>query len=624
MQFYRDGFYVGDPAVLPADNDHPFEPGRTEVDVLIVGSGPAGLILAAQLSQFPEVTTRIVERRTGPLTLGRADGVAVRTVETFEAFGLAQKLLQESYWVNEVTFWNPSKSNPDEIVRTGRVRDTEEGLSEFPHVIVNQARIMHFLIEFMKNSASRLEVEYDLAFTSLTVDRSQEYPVRAVLTNGTTGEEEVVHAKYVVGADGAHSAVRDSIGRRLEGDAANQAWGVIDVLTNTDFPDIRFKSAIHSANHGSILIIPREGGYLVRLYVDLGTITEDNRAAIRAMTGEEIVEAANRALHPYSLDVKEIAWTSVYEVAQRIADAFADEVGPGSDPRVFLMGDACHTHSAKAGQGMNVSMQDGYNLGWKLAAVLRGHSSIELLETYSDERQPVAQELIDFDREWAAMMASTPSQQTDDESEEDAGTRLQKYFSRQARYTAGVTTRYRPNLLTGGGEHQDLATGYPIGMRFQSAQVVRAADARLSELGHAHRADGRWRIYLFAGEDESVFLRSCEWLGTDPDSPLVRTQRLGGAIDEIIDVRGVLQRPHAEIDVTTLPEILRPHSGALGLQDHEKIYSAAGTSPDIYDVRGVDRKQGCAIIVRPDQYVANVLPLDGLGEISDSMSRILT
>jgi phenol 2-monooxygenase len=187
------------------------------------------------------------------------------------------------------------------------------------------------------------------------------------------------------------SPVRESIGRSLQGDVANHAWGVMDVLAVSDFPDFRLKSAIQSATNGSILLIPREGGYLVRLYVDLGEVTDENRATIRGMGSPEIAAVAASVLNPYTIDVKQVAWFSVYEVAQRLTEAFDDATGRGAAPRVFIAGDACHTHSAKAGQGMNVSMQDAFNLGWKLAAVLEGRSAPALLETYSAERQPIAQ-----------------------------------------------------------------------------------------------------------------------------------------------------------------------------------------------------------------------------------------
>src|SRR3954447_21593797 len=141
MQFYLNGYRFGDPQVLPAADSamEASEGIAEEVDVFIVGCGPAGLVLAAQLAAFPDIRTRIVDRRPGPLELGQADGIAVRTVEMFNAFGFAERLLKEAYWVNETVFWRPDPRDRTRIVRSGRIQDTEDGLSEFPHVIINQA-----------------------------------------------------------------------------------------------------------------------------------------------------------------------------------------------------------------------------------------------------------------------------------------------------------------------------------------------------------------------------------------------------------------------------------------------------------------------------------------------------
>lgn len=196
-----------------------------------------------------------------------------------------------------------------------------------------------------------------------------------------------VRANYVVGCDGAHSAVRKSIGGVLHGDAANQAWGVMDILANTDFPDVRQKCLISSANEGNVLILPREGGYVFRMYVELDKLKDGEKAASRKFTQDDMIAAANRIIAPYSLDVKEVVWWSIYDIGHSITDKF-DDVAEGSsrNPRVFTAGDACHTHSPKAGQGMNVSMQDTFNLGWKLVHVLQGRADASLLRSYSKER----------------------------------------------------------------------------------------------------------------------------------------------------------------------------------------------------------------------------------------------
>ena len=164
---------------------------------------------------------------------------------------------------------------------------------------------------------------------------------------------------------------------------------------------------------------------------------------------------------------------------------------------MFIAGDACHTHSPKSGQGMNVSMQDAFNLGWKLAAVLRGQCAPYLLHSYSAERQAIAKELIDYDREWAKMI-SAPLKSADDPDDEGVDpAEVQSYFVKHGRYTAGTATRYTQSDLTAAPTHQALAKGLPIGMRFHSAPVIRLADAKAICLGHAARADGRWRLFVF-------------------------------------------------------------------------------------------------------------------------------
>jgi phenol 2-monooxygenase len=624
MQFYLNGYQPGDPHLLPAAPGVENRSGGLPetVDVLVVGGGPAGSVLAAQLSTFPAIDTRLIERRRGPLELGQADGVACRTVEMFEAFGISEKLLREGYWVNETAFWRPSPQERSRIVRTGRVQDTEDGLSEFPHLIVNQARLQQFLLEYMRNSPTRLEPDYGQEFVRLEVDADGDYPVRVTVRNVGDGSETSIRAKYVVGCDGARSLVRQSIGAEPHGDFANHAWGVMDMLAVTDFPDIRLKAAIQSADEGNILLIPREGGYMVRLYVDLGEVDPKNRTALREQnTADRVIEIAQRVLRPYTLEVRNIVWFSVYEVGQRVTDRF-DDLLPGQaakrQPRVFIAGDACHTHSAKAGQGMNVSMQDTFNLGWKLISVLQGRARPDLLNTYSVERHTIAQGLIDFDKQWSKIMASPPKDPDHPELGGVDPAELQSYFVKSGRYTAGVATRYPPHTyLTAEPTHQDLARGFTIGTRFHSAPVVRVADGKPMQLGHAASADGAWRIYAFADANGQRLRMLAEFLAQSPNSPIRRFTPDGADPDSIIDFRAVFQQDHSDLKVDELPAALLPRKGTFGLIDYEKAFSPdLNVGPDIFVARGIERGQGTMVVVRPDQYVANVLPLDAHDQLT--------
>lgn len=616
MQFYLNGYQTGDPEIAPADSTNVWSPELPEqVDVLIAGSGPAGVMIAAQLSTEPSITTRVIERRKGPLEIGQADGIAARSVELFDTFGIADKLVREAYWVNETVFWRPSETDRHSIVRTGRIQDTADDLSEFPHVIVNQARLQQYFLDYMKESTTKLEPDYGYEIVGVEVAESGEYPVTVSLKHADTGAEKTIQAKYVVGCDGARSVVRESIGRKLVGDFANHAWGVMDILGNTDFPDIRLKSVIQAADDGNILIIPREGSYLFRVYVDLGEVDPNDREKVRSQSLEDVLAVANRVMSPYTIEAKEVAWFSIYEVGQRVADGFDDvpaELIGQRYPRVFIAGDACHTHSAKAGQGMNVSMPDTNNLAWKLISVLKGRATEELLYTYAAERRPIAQRLIDFDKEWSAMMAAGP---IDPEHPERGGVDpdvLQTYFEQSGKFTAGTATHYPPaTYLTQPDTHQALATGFTVGMRFHSAPVIRLADAKRVQLGHAHRADGAFRIYAFADASGDKFADLMDFLGTSPESPVTKYLAAGADPDSVVDVRGIYPQYHRDVRIEDQPAVLRPKKGKYGLVDSQKIYTVDHkTGPDIYDFRGVNREQGALVLVRPDQYIATVLPLD--------------
>lgn len=617
MHFHHHGYVSGDPRVQPAAGvgvDRPAELPDV-VDVLIVGTGPAGMVAAAQLSQFSDITTRIVERRPGRLAIGQADGIQARSVETFQAFGFAERIITEAYRITEMAFWKPDPADPSRIVRAARTLDDPAGISEFPHLIVNQARVLDYFAEVMANAPTRMKPDYGYEFVGLEVGEG-EYPVTVTLahTSGPeAGRERTVRAKYVVGADGARSKVRDSIGCTMAGDKANHAWGVMDVLANTDFPDIRTKCAITSGAGGSILLIPREGGHLFRMYVDLGVVPEGDAGAVRSTSIEQIIAKANAIIHPYTLDVRNVAWHSVYEVGHRLTDRF-DDVVPEErgtrTPRVFITGDACHTHSAKAGQGMNVSMQDGFNIGWKLGHVLEGRSPESLLATYSAERQVVAKNLIDFDKEWSTLMAKKPE-------EFDSPSQLEDFYVSTAEFPAGFMTQYTPSMLIGEATHQELATGFPIGKRFKSAPVVRVCDTNPLHLGHQATADGRWRIYVFADQAvagaASPTTDLAAWLAEAPDSPLAATPE-GLDRDAWFDVKVIYQQEHTEVDITAVPAVFKPAVGPFQLNYLEKVY-AADPRADIFEQRGLDRG-GVVVVVRPDQYVATVLPLTATAELA--------
>jgi phenol 2-monooxygenase len=196
-------------------------------------------------------------------------------------------------------------------------------------------------------------------------------------------------------------------------------------------------------------------------------------------------------------------------------------------------------------------------------------------------------------------------------------------------FTGGNAVKYDSSYLFAASAHQALAKGEEVGRRFHSAPVVRLSDAKQMQLGHAAQADARWRIYAFAGKSDSSNAGSAihilsEWLEHNPNSPIVKHTPKSEDIDAVIDFRAVFQQTFEQLAYEDIPTLLKPKTGKLGLQDHEKVFCVDHKGMgDIFDMRGIDRENGCMIVVRPDQYVSHVLPLRSFNELTNFFSGVL-
>lgn len=586
---------------------------HNRVDVFICGSGSAGLSAATWLARCG-VRCKVVESRSGPLEIGQADGAQVRSVEIFESFGLVEELLRVGYHNVEVAFWNQDGKG-DGIVRTRTAPATHPGLSHLPRVILSQASFNGMLLEAMKRFNGQ-EVDYGYKVVEVKVDEEKAndpdaYPV-AIVTE-RDGKEEKFEAKYALACDGAHSAVRRSLGFKMIGDAADSIWGVMDIFPRTDFPDIR-KQVILQSKVGSMIIIPREGGSMNRFYMELpqGTVAKNVKL-------EDLQAATRQIFRPYQVDFADTFWWSVYSIEQRLADQFSKA------DRVFLTGDACHTHSPKAGQGMNVSLQDGYNIGWKLASILKGQTGPELLKTYVIERQRIAETLINWDKVWAKQMASV-GKDAGGVLDADGNIDFSEIFVKAEAFTAGLTVTYDDSSITRAkGSSQQLAASLIVGMRFPSVQVVRFCDGFPMQLVRALPSDGRWRIVIFAGDiRQDAASRKLSQLGEYlfSDGGLVEKYLPPRSdIDSFIEVIIVLFGERLEIDQEQIPQCFYPVTGKWRMRDLHKIYiddeSYHSGHGHAYEFYGVHPEKGAIAIIRPDNYVSAVLGIEDHEGISD-------
>ncbi|KAK6842779.1 FAD binding domain-containing protein [Apiospora arundinis] len=464
----------------------------TDYEVLIVGGGSAGLCAGIWLARYG-IDFKILERRDGPMRQGQADGVQCRTVEIFESFGIEGPLLREACHVLELAFWAPSDRvgldggdtiskdglngfakaggrKTGGIARTHYAPDTEPGISHMPHVILNQARMNSIMTEEMTRSAGKDMIEYGVEVVDVSVDCEQAKEPDAYCVSVTAkrnGATEHMRAKYVLGCDGAHSIVRKSLGFKMIGDSRDAMWGVMDIYPRTNFPDIRKKVLINS-EAGNMVVIPREGDYLVRFYMEFPQYT----GAAADITLADLHEKARLIFRPYAMEFADTTWWSAYAIGQRRAD-----------------------HFTASNRGMNVSLQDGYNLGWKLGAVLRGRAKPALLETYVSERQKVATDLIDFDRHFTQLFSTAYRREHGITPEH-----FHEQFVKSGRYTAGQALKYDRSAIVCLNGARDSAKRLEVGMRFPSSQVVRVCDAKAMQLVRALPSDSSWHIVVFAGD----------------------------------------------------------------------------------------------------------------------------
>ncbi|KAF8849456.1 phenol hydroxylase [Acephala macrosclerotiorum] len=639
--------------------------GDSEVDVLIVGAGPAGLMAATWMSRCG-IKTRIIDKRGTKIFSGQADGLQCRTLEIFDSFGFADRVWKESNHMLEICLWNPDSAG--KIRRSDRIPDTIPFISRFQQVVLHQGRIERFFLDSLKKH-SDIRVERGIMPQSMTFDESlaedpSAYPIEVTLqhlteaemnpdqstsTNGTAksvglfrsnmaaddteellqraanhglaGSRETVRAKYLIGCDGAHSWVRRQLGKgfELEGEQTDYIWGVLDIIPITDFPDIRMRCAIHSASSGSVMVIPRENK-LVHLYIQMTTTEKGGNKLDRSnITPKLILESAQKTLAPYKLDYEYCDWWTAYQIGQRVGKSFS------KNGRIFLAGDAVHTHSPKAGQGMNVSMQDTYNLGWKIAGVLNGTLERGVLKTYESERRKIANELIEFDHKFSRLFSGRPAKDVADE----AGISMSEFketFVKGNLFASGVAVDYGASHIVAKGEGkgrvvgtQEVATNIKIGMRFPSYQVLNQADARPWPFQQFLKSDGRWRIIVFAGNIVSPSQSSRIYQLAESLEPLIHQYTPKSAkIDSRIEILTLHSGKRHEVEIFDFPELFRPWTEGEGW-DYWKIFvddvSYHEGDGKAYEGYGVDKEKGCLVVVRPDGYVGWVGGLENIGDV---------
>ncbi|KAJ5687414.1 hypothetical protein N7536_010033 [Penicillium majusculum] len=625
-------------------------------DVLIVGAGPAGLMAAAWMAQMG-VQAMIIDQKAYHTRCGRADGLESRTLEILDSFGLADRVWAEANHTVEIALWGGTVDG--KLQRQTVTPNSQPGWSRFHESTLSQAKVEEYLMEYVRGHGNvdirrettpiTLEIDYD------TIDDHSKFPIRVNLESvaslskphcngmetpgsdtssephsddsGYAGMDTVVETKYIVGCDGARSWVRKELGLRLEGESSSDYWGVLDILPLTNFPDIR-KRSILKTKHGTLMVIPRERK-LVRIYVELHS---DVATRYREEEdGEVLINEVEKIMRPYMMKTKNIEWSTTYAVGQRVCPKI------GLHNRIFLAGDAIHTHSPKAGQGMNVSMQDTFNLGWKLASVIQGTLHPQILETYQQERLPVAERLIALDQRLCRGMCSR--RDADGETnhswfDEDHRRAMEEENSS----ASGLAVIYKPNLLVasttpcvaGAKPRNDemapsrskpsLATNLRVGARIPSMLIINQSDAQACHLQQILSSTGQWNLIIFGGDianPRQIWRLSHleETLG-HPESIIQRLNNHASVTTRGFSCVGMCLIHCADrhsIELQDLPTIFRPWT-----EDHGVDYSKVWVDEEAYHHTGGGQLyksfgiglEGCMVLLRPDQHLAFLSDMD--------------
>ena len=339
-----------------------------DTDVLIVGAGPTGLVLALWLTRLG-VRVRIVDKTAEPGTTSRALAVQARTLELYSQIGLADAVVERGRKTIAANLWVAGKKAAHAVFG-----DMGAGLSPFPYALIfPQDEHERLLIDRLAEAGVQVERQTELLGFEDATGR-----VLARLKR-PDGASETCEAAYIAGCDGAHSTVREALKIGFPGGTYDHLFYVADVEASGATMNGELHVALDRTDF--LAVFPLKGEGRARL---IGTVREEAEHQHENLSWNDV---SKRVIEWMRIDVERVNWFSTYRVHHRVADHFRKG-------RAFLLGDAAHIHSPVGGQGMNTGIGDAVNLAWKLAAVLHGRADASLLDSYEPERIAFARRLV--------------------------------------------------------------------------------------------------------------------------------------------------------------------------------------------------------------------------------------
>ncbi|GES63492.1 FAD binding domain protein [Aspergillus terreus] len=541
------------------------------------------------------MATRIIDEKETRTQTGHADGIQSRTLEILDSFGIIDPILRQGVSDVDMSYWALNKET-GRVERRKRHGSSPGKLSRYGQILLNQGAVEEVFLDYLKGKGQ--EVERNLRAVSMEISQGSrnpedDFPVAVEVKSLSHKDDEksseaneVIHARYVIACDGAHSWARNQLNVAVEERSEDSTWGVLDIAPITDFPDIRQSCAIQSEPHGSIMTAPRENR-LVRFYIHLDEDGESKIEMDHSDIGpKDLVDMAQKIMKPYQLTYKYCDWWSIYPVS--VWPHNSDQM---NDPII--------------------------------------------LETYHTERHPVAEELMELDTQLVHAYQ-------DDENESPTGAKqdrnsggIDSIRERFSGFMAGVGVTYPHSALVADEKctNSSVAKNIKLGMRLPSFRVTYQCSGSPIHLTERLPSDGFWRLLVFPGdlrrpEKMDDLISFAETLSCR--SHLSHLRKKQGSSGRSLPLEPILihSSPIVSVNLLELPEIFHPFDEIMGW-DYWRVFSDDGTydkeTGQAYKWYGIEEQgAGCLVLCRPDQHVAWMGSLQDVAGLDNYFAEFCT
>ncbi|KAF0319405.1 FAD binding domain-containing protein [Colletotrichum asianum] len=554
-------------------------------DVLIVGAGPVGLVTALGLAQ-QGIDTVIIEKRELEVqeSFGRAITLFPRTIELLEQVGVAEDMVQAGNVARGIAAYQEGKRTP----AVGQQTMFTAMNGTFHNYVLNIRQKNSQAIFVAKYKAvSGNDVQYQWELVDYQVDQVPQdgYNITAILQHPQHGTR-AVRCKYLVGADGVQSQVRELAKIEMIGDETAYEWVRFDGRIKNDVPDTELGFVtIQSAEYGNVFLVRLDKDVFRIGYVFTPTLKDKYPDGL---TKEQALEVGLKSFYPFKVEFERLDWWTIYTIRQKVAETMS------KDDFVFLVGDAAHTHSSGFGQGMNTGVHDAINLSWKLAGVIRGWYQPGVLDTYSEERRAVAQKVIDIDKTLAAVMSGDlPETWNGCSGKPEHSKVLGDLLTSNASFNIGFGVSYGPSIVIDKACTGSLAVGYRT-----PDVLVKSPGAstpiRLQSI--IHKNTGKWNVLIFAGR------------------PSQQREKLIALREALKSTHSITQRAET-LSFTTIVSGTISNTWDVfdGLPPSFVYCDVDGQGHNSY---GISATSGGLVVLRPDGFLAASYPIEDFQEIA--------